>query len=824
VNTSFKNSLVFLIGLLITHTCGADVLGGEENYYSLCPPEPPLPEISHYGEEKYEIGSTIVTADELEATQDRISIFRGSVELSRGEQGLHADRVTYDRRRDVAEIDGNAEVWDDQIFWSGKHGALDLKKDLTTLKNGDYRLISRRGHGYADAIHVDSKHEKSLLTDVDYSTCDGDRPVWKLSANKLKLDHDEEWGSAQHAVLRVLDFPILYTPYISFPISDKRKTGILPPIIGTTSDSGFQAGIPFYWNIAPEQDATFTPQYYSDRGIMLGGQYRYLLETGGGQADAEYLPSDRLFDDRDRYLFGLRHQQSFAEERGNVNVMFGEASDRQYFEDFGSSLSFTSRRYLERRADVSYADNLGGWVNWHAQVRVQDFQSVDRTLEENVPDTKLQYSRLPQIILTAALPPKDFNLNFQVTGNASYFYFDNADIFVPNKNNPLIGEVMTIGKPVTGGRVEVRPTLSFPMHTASAFLVPRASLSHTWYSLEDQNKFDKLSFQDEITRTLPIFSVDSGLFFERDFNFMDGSFVQTLEPRLFYLYIPDKNQDDIPIFDTGLYDISFPQLFRENRFSSLDRIGDANQVTMAVSSRFIDNETGWEHLRASVGQIYYFDDRDVTLKTDKKPDVFNPQTDVDTDSASELVGEVAARLTREWSARAAMIWDPIESETRKGVLGVRYLSEAGHILNADYRFRQNRDLDPEKPKPDVEQIDVSFRWPFNPSLSVLGRWNYSLEPSNTPGTSDGLKDNTLEVMGGIEYDSCCWSLQLVGRRFLKSSNLNPNIAVPTPENGELEFDTGIFLQLEFKGLAGLGRDTTRYLRKTIPGYGYEDEF
>lgn len=725
----------------------------EDPRFALCPSEAPLPSAPGFATVR-EPGTAEISADRLKASDDGRSVFVGGVELVREQQALRADRVSYDREHDLVEAHGNLRLWDPAIFWSGRYGRLDLDVDRAQLEDGEYRLLARRGHGRARVTKLYPKEDLTRLKDVDYTTCDGAVPDWKLSAKRIKLDHNEEWGSAQKVTLKVRDVPVFYLPYISFPISDKRKSGFLPPTIGSSSDTGFDLSVPYYWNIAPEQDATFAPRVLSDRGVMLGGQYRYLLREGRGQLDAEYLPSDRQFDD-DRSLIGFTHEQRLFGDRGNAFVTFNRVSDDEYFEDFGSSLALASTRFLQQRAELSYAGD-----QYFLRGRLFRFQTVDPSVSgDNRP-----YDRLPQLFIRAFLPRRNQAINLEVRGEATYFDRDEGPI---------------------GGRIDLRPTLSYPIYAPWGFLVPRLSLNHTQYLLENTE-----GAADSPDRTLPIVSADGGAVFERDLVLGSSTFRQTLEPRAFYLYIPDSDQDDIPIFDTGEYDVSFFQLFRENRFNGPDRIGDANQVTLALTSRLIDRANAWEQLRASVGQIFYFQDRDVNLP---------PSDEVNTDSVSEFVGELSTRFKSGLSARAALIWDPNKSEVEKGVFGLRYWPDQHTIVNAEYRIRQEiRGIDRRRVLglTEVDQTDLSLRWPLNPNWSVVGRWNYSLDNSET-----------LEAVAGIEYESCCWGVRVVGRRFLSTFSG--------------EFDNAVFVQVELKGLAGFGRSTTGFLKKSIPGYDNE---
>ncbi len=741
---------------LVGATAGVAPAEAADPRYALCPPEPALPKRPVYDSRKgapdFVAGTIQGKADEVRVPEVGRSVLIGGVELVRDEQAVAADLLTYRRDRRIAEVEGHIRYWDPNLFWSGRHALVEFEAERARLVGGTYRILGRRAHGEARTVTHDSKKDETRLTEVDYTTCEREVPEWRLEARRMKLDHEEQWGEAYHVFLDVLDVPVFYTPYITFPISDRRKSGFLPPTFGSSSDSGFDFKQPYYWNIAPEMDATIAPRILGDRGLLLGGQYRYLAPRGHGQLDAEYLPVDGERDDEARWLVGYSHEQRFAGRRGNLFVRFNRVSDDRYLEDFGSSLAVTSRRFLEQRADLSY-----GGDRWFGLARVQGFQSVDPTLTE----ASEPYDRLPQVFFNAYTPRREGGLNLDFLTESGYFD----------------REVGTVG-----GRIDLKPVLSVPFHTAGSFLLPRLSVEYTQYLLDQAATPD--ATDETPDRLVPILSVDSGLLFERDLRSFGRSLVQTLEPRFFYLYIPEVEQDDLPVFDTGQYTVSYGQLFRENRFSGPDRVGDTNQVSLGLVTRFIDRNTGFEHLRAGIGQSYYFADREVTLPGDV----------VDDDPVSEVVGEVVTRFTNGVSARADVIYDPNESSFDLGLLGVRYFPDPRTIVNAEYRIRRDiRGLG----QTGVEQTDVSLRLPVTRAMSVVGRWNYSL---------DG--DETLEGVGGIEYESCCYAVRTVARRFLSTA--------------DGEFENEFFIQLELKGLAGFGRSTTSFLKRSIPGY--ENDF
>lgn len=728
-----------------------------ETLWSLCPAEPALPEKPLADAKQREPGSIAVNADDAEVVEEGVSTFSGNVQVSQFDQAMQASRVSYDQKQDVITASGNVRYWDNTLFWTGEKASLERPKDLARGEQGRYRLLNMRGRGAARLINVETKNDITRLEDVDYTTCPGEIPAWKLAAKDIKLDHDADRGRAWHIFLRVRDVPVLYLPYLTFPISDKRKSGFLPPTFGSSSNSGADLEIPYYWNIAPNQDATFTPRILSDRGVVLGAQYRYLTHSGDGRFDLDLLPGDNKREGDDRAAAGVKLNQRFARDRGTATVDYNWVSDKEYVEDFGTSLSLTSERFLLQRGTASYA---GG--TWSLFGQVLNYQSIDESLSSADDEP---YKILPQVVFGYSPFGGNRRLNAHLVADTTYFEREDS---VEREDN------------VTGARLDLAPVLSFPMRSAGTFLVPSLKVRHTQYFLDDPQQ----RFNDRIERTLPLFSIDSGLTLERDFRFGRRGLLHTVEPRLFYLYVPKTGQGDIPVFDAGEYDISYFNLFRDNRFTGLDRVGDANQFSLGLTSRFVERNTGWEYFRASIGQQYFLRDREVQLL---------PGPAIEDNTVSPLNVEFAARLPSGWSAIYDLQWDPADGETEKSAVRIRYQPEEGKIVNAAYRFRDQSD----RGEFDLEQTDVSARWPITPNWSILGRWNFSLASSET-----------LEAVAGVEYNNCCWGVRAVFRRFLR--------------NTEREFDNAFFVQIELKGLAGLGSGTTTFLKRSIPGY--ENEF
>ncbi|MCI0400970.1 MAG: LPS assembly protein LptD [Gammaproteobacteria bacterium] len=737
---------IFLIAALCLFPCASPFLLAEtlDPRWALCGPDTDIaPRPSVLPLEGDAEDAAYVTADEAEAVvRGGPWNFWGDVEVSRGAQQLRADSLIYDQQNETVKVTGDVKYWDEQVTLSAQHGHVELDQDTAEFEGVTYRLLDRHGRGQAVDVFLDQDAQIAKFEDVDYTTCLPEDNDWKLSVKKLKLDLNAEWGTARDVILKVKDIPVFYSPYVSFPISNKRKTGFLVPSFGNTNNSGFEVRTPFYWNIAPEMDATLTPRPMSRRGLMLMGEYRYLFRRGDGQLDGQFLPSDNEFDNKNRYLIAFTHDQTFL-DRGKLFLTYNKVSDDSYFSDFGNSLSLSSQRFLDRRADVSYEGD-----RWNALGRVQDFQTIDPT----IPIEDRPYQRLPQLLFNAQTANRNKALNLNFAGEAVNFDREQS---------------------VTGGRFDFYPMLSYPMRTVGTFLVPKASLRFTQYAL-DRN----LTFGDTPDRLIPYASLDSGVYLERDLTMQGRMFLQTLEPRLYYLYVPFQNQNDLPIFDTSNNDFSFEQLFRQDSFTGADRVENANQLALAVTTRFLHGASGEETARLSLGQLFFFRDRLVQV----------PGVPVQTDPVSPFVADLVTQLPWDMRARGSLQWNPNNNVFDQGAFHLSYDPAGSRIINVAYRLRRSVD---------VEQTDVSAVWPVGVHWNVVGRWLYSLQDTRT-----------LEVFGGVEYNSCCWGLRAIFRRFVNDVAGDNQI--------------GFFIEIELKGLAGLGRQTTTFLRESIPGY--ENEF
>jgi LPS-assembly protein len=739
------------LSLVPVYTVSADTT---ESNWPLCTDSLDIP-LRPVVEAELVSGDVHVAADDADLEAEGFSTLKGTVEITRDEQQVRSDYADFNQLDNTSNLEGNVQYWDKSIYLEADKAHLEFDSDIGAFENTKYTIKDNRGRGQGSNIDMIFGIE-SKLKNADYSTCDPANKFWQISTSELKLNHVEEWGSAKNVVLKIKNVPVFYSPYMSFPLSDKRKTGFLTPSMGSSNRNGFEGRTPFYWNIAPQMDATLTPRVLTDSGLMLIGEFRHLSRNSQSEVNAEFLPSDNEFGDKNRNLFGLKHNRSFGRS-GNFSLNYNRVSDKEYFEDFGTSLGITSTRFLEQRADVSYR---GNW--WNASAKLQNYQSVDRTIAA----VDSPYKRLPQINFNAHTPGGNNKFNYLLA--SEFTYFDRGEDDTGAVDN------------VTGSRLDLTPSISYPYRTASTFLTPKVGLRYTQYSLHNTG-----TFKSSPSRILPVVSVDSGVYLERDFSLFGKKSLQTLEPRVFYLYVPQEDQDDLPVFDTGLYDFSFGSLFRDDRFSGKDRLGDANQFTLAITSRLIDQATGREKGYLSLGQTYYLNDREVILPGDAIRD----------DDISPIIAEIGTTLFNHWRFRGDLQWDPNTNNTEKLLAQIQYKPAANKVVNFNYRVRRTssnlsgRTLN----LTDIEQSDISFHWPIKRNWSVIGRWNYAIP-----------EKKSLEIFGGVEYDSCCWSFRAVTRRFLTSI--------------DGEFDSGIFLQFELKGLSGIGRKTVDFLEQKIPGY------
>jgi len=738
-----------------------------------------------------------IDSDYAEIYDNEIYSYTGNVEMVRADQRSVSNKASYDTVSGTLDLQGSVYYSEDELALHSESATLNLTSNKAKLRNSLFIAPATPLRGRANAIYRDSG-TLSRYKDVAYTSCRPGNQDWVVHASELKMNKASGEGAARNAWLEFKGTPVFYSPYLSFPIDDRRLSGFLAPSFGNTQRGGFNLTVPYYWNIAPNYDATLRPRYFSNRGVLLGGSFRYLTDMTGGRTDLEFMPNDSVLD-KARYLGSFKNSAQFTPHISS-NMDLNYVSDKDYFQDLGNALSTsTYSSFILSQANLGYA-NEGVSLRGH----VDNYQSIDKAIT----NAGIPYRRLPQVNLNLNHAFDFMPLNTSMDAEYVYFHHDTS-------HNPLEPDPRPLGQ-----RMNVKPSVSFPMQTTSAFLTPKLSLQHTEYLLSNpagEVGVPPPDIPSNISRTLPIFSTDTGLFLEKDVNFSNRNYLHTIEPRLFYLYIPKANQSNIPIFDTSFYDPSFSSLFFENRFSGLDRLGDANQLTAAVTTRLVDSKTGREKLKLSVGQIAYFQDRKVNL------DVGNPLPlnykeplpgyFPDTDKFSNLIGELGAGLTDHVSLSSGVQWNPHLNDVVRHNVALHYINEPGEIVNLGYRYRKNIIIPNASGQRlyDIINSDVSFHWPVYNDWSAVGRWTYSL-----------LNNSTQESFFGLEKENCCWRFRVIGRRWINSLVLNqdPNIpsalTIDTTATGVSQ--TGVFFQIELKSLTGVGEKLDEFFEKQIYGY------
>ena len=593
--------------------------------------------------------------------------------LRRQDKLAGADTATYDPQTRSVFLGGNVRFQDPDTEVISDAARFEYDSGRITFNSAEFTL-SNNSRGAAERLEI-SQEGTLELDEVSYTTCPPGSNDWLIEARDIDLDTRSGTGTARGMKMRFQGIPILYAPYLSFPISDARKTGVLTPEIGSTSRSGNEIIVPFYWNIRPNYDATITPRLLTDRGLQLQAQFRYLTEIHSGQINAEYLNDDSLVD-ADRHFVAVDHRTLWKNSIRN-EIEFREVSDNQYFEDLGGSLSESSITHLNRSLRIDhYTDTLSLFGQF------QDYQTID----DAILPTEEPYRRLPQLLAQGRWP--DLWLGAGINLDAEIVNFDRD-----------------VG--VTGWRFNAAPELQWPITRPGWFIEPAVAVDYTRYELSNTDPGQRQSPD----RVLPIASIDTGLVFERLMNNPDADRVQTIEPRLLYVNIPFEDQDGLPVFDTITPDLNLVQLFRKNRFLGIDRIADTDQLSVGVTSRILDVDTGQELMTATIGQVRYFSTSRVTL----------PSTPSFTDESSDYIAEIRFLLLRNMNFDLGYQWGTGTGGTTQSQARFQYQPASNRILNLAYRFRRDS----------LEQGDVSWSWPLSKKWNFVGRYNYSFRDNET---------------------------------------------------------------------------------------------
>ncbi|MDD2885609.1 MAG: LPS-assembly protein LptD [Dechloromonas sp.] len=735
-----------------------------------------------------------IVADQMTGLIDQSTEAEGSVEMRRADQLLYADYLRYLQLEDEVEAKGHVRLLQegsevqtpylrlqlvdrvghtekasyfftrqvDSRFYQAQNTVVTVATASGTTSGAPMMLNVDHSYGLpttqpagrltaasGEAERIDFEGENQIrMWSSTYSTCKPGATDWYLRTQEMLLDYDDDVGTARHATLVFKELPILYTPVAWFPLNQQRRSGVLHPSFSTSTRNGLDISMPYYWNIAPNYDATLFPRYMSKRGLQLGGEVRYLGALYNGDLRGEYLPNDQT-NNLTRYAYSVRHNHALGRGVG-FGLNLNGVSDDTYWQDISSRLMQTSQVQLPRQAVLSYAPS--SWLQSNVQVlRYQTLQTDPLN-----PVTR-PYFLEPQINLIG-YRPNVFKTDLSLIGQFSRFTH-------PSKTN--------------GDRLVFYPQVSLPIVNPGFQIIPKLGLHTTYYNLSDPTAANPTS----LNRLLPTFTLDSTVIFERPSRLLDVDYIQTLEPRLYYVNIPYKDQSAFPVFDTGLADFNFAQIFSENRYSGYDRVNDANQLTAAVSSRFIDANSGVERFKATIGQRYYFSPQKVQItgETTRQADFSN------------LVAAVNGLVANKTYMDMAWEYNTKAGSHQRLAAGMRYQPDYGKVLSASYRYTR----DPLTMLSTVDQVDVAGQWPVAPRWYAVGRYNWSLRDKQL-----------LEAIGGVEYNAGCWSMRLVAQRLAAVTGA-PNDAV--------------YFQLELNDFGSIGSNPIGLLRRSVPGYGKTNE-
>lgn len=719
-------------------------------------------------------------------TEAGTSVIQGDVKLIQPGREITADHATFFRDNVTGRIQksiliGHVNFKEPNQLIVSEQGNLDFFNKIYILHSGIYRLLADTPtglyHVWGRAKHaISSVKGVLLLKKATYTTCQPDNPAWYLGGDEVDLNRNTGRGEVTHATLYLKKLPVFYMPYFNFPIDKRRQTGFLTPTPSYSKDSGFGFDIPYYLNLAPNYDLTLTPQIFTNRGVLMGGAFRYLTVTSTGSANINYIPYDSAFvryrdsksdsstsdyhslkalkeSKNSRGLFNFQNNSRFSENwKSSININY--ATDDYFLQDFGNKGTIIDNDQLLNRADIAYTD-----YHWDFLGRLQVFQTLHPITSTGVQD---QYKRLPQINFSGDFPSGWGGLDYRL--DSELVNFMHRDDFYETNNLSTI---------VSGSRFNIMPSIGAPMHWLGGYITPRVQLQATGYNIHDQ--LDSKA-PNSFTRLHPLLSIDSGIVFRRDIKFFHKGYVQTLEPRLFYLLVPTISQDEIPKFDTYLPAFDFNQLFRANRFSGIDRVGDANQIALGVTTRFLD-EDGQEKLNIGLGQIVSMHKHRIDL--DNNVDAIFGVDPLRHETLSPIVGKLQYLIVPKVNITFNAAWDPSYHRFNTFDTNLQYLNSSDRVVNLWYRYVIKGDQDPALEKPiDFSRIGVSTGWKVWQRWNIIGGLSYNISYKRAQN-----------YLYGLEYNSCCWAMRIVHSRNFVNVDIN----------NYKTYDSRIYLQLLLKG-------------------------
>lgn len=725
--------------------------------------------------QQQETGLVVAEAQNADHRPGQTSTLSGNVQVSQDNRRFQSDQIIFDHRSNRATIPGAAVFRERGLLILGQNAIIDMLQNKVSIEDAEYVMHNSHIHGSAKKLEKDQ--HITLIDHGLYTACPPDeRHVWQLKSQKMKLNHATGWGQAKHVRLEILNVPLFYIPYFKFPIDDRRQSGFLYPNIGTAERGGLDFTLPYYFNLAPNYDLTYSPRIINRRGTLHQGEFRYLNGFGEGQLAFAQLNDDKKVEKNkaeaagasavdipnNRKTAALKHEGQYGERWvSRIDALY--ASDEEYFQDFGADFSVSNRSHLNRLAELTYSGET-----WDFSTKLQGFQTID----DDIAETSRPYFQLPLIQLNAQHPIKDW---LQLSLESEYVYFD-RDVDDSSTNTSAN---------TTGQRLRINPALSMPLQNLWGFVIPSIKLKHSQYQLKDHNHPNASP-----SITVPVFSLDSGIYLERDLKWRNNNYLQTLDPRIYLLSAAEKPQDELPNFDTSELTHSYNQLFRDGRFSGGDRIGDHKQISLGIGSSIFEADSGQEQFQFLVGQSFYLEDRQVTLINDHSNSEQSP-----------ISGEMRVNLNEQWKLRSSFSWDADRNIRQENSIAATYLPGNGKLLHMEVRSREREEQDNALQASKTQQSKLSFAWPLKTQWSLFGHWYFNLDEQ------DELRGNTtLESFLGIEYENCCLQARLLNHRFLRQIE------------DQLQPRRQLMLQLQLKGLGNLDDKVSAIIARTIPDY------
>ena len=739
--------------------------------------------------------TSFLVADKMETDEDGKVILTGNAEVRRIDSVVKGDHIDYQRETGQVNVRGNGLIMREGNIVRGPELSYNVDAETGEVNDPNFWLGADGGSGTAEKADIFSRSQMRLNS-ARYAGCPCENPPWYITSPRVDFDFDENEGVARNAVLYFKGVPILASPYLSFPLRKERKSGFLLPTYGGSSNSGLEFTLPYYFNLAPNYDLTVTPRYMAKRGLQLGAEFRYLGRGYNGQLTGTYLNRDKLTEDQ-RWMYWWQHRHSLG---GGFSAYFDvrRVSDDDYFRDFTTfGLNEATIDSLPSIARL----NWSGSPYWRAYLQTYTYQTLqDRTSTYRRP----QFDKLPELYVRGARYNwGGFDVatdNYATKFSMPKFRSRVVDMF-PSQN--LDSRPTFPYQAYDGTRLSSYNAISYPIVRPGWYMTPKAALHLSQYTTH-WNGFTLA--RDPITgivpgtprtqsRAVPLLSLDSGMTFERETTLFGNDSIQTLEPRVYYLYVPYRDQSTLPVFDTSLATFNFSQAFDENLFSGgWDRIANANQLTAALTTRWLDADTGFERLSLSAAQRLYFEDQRVTLPGE------TPRDNV----RSDFLVAASAALTDTLSTEVAAQYDPYRNNWSRGLISARWRPQRLTSVALSYRYQRD-------PLPGVayqprgqDQISLAFQWPFSERWYGVGRIDYSLRTERATATAAEESPRVTQAIAGLEYKGdCCWTGRVVFQRYAVSAT---------------DANTAVFFQLELTGLGSLGTDPMSLLNKSIPGY------